>query len=206
MYVIVVEKDAVFNRLIQERCFERFPVVIVTARGFPDVGTRKFLYLLERAMTEDSARRGVAPASFYALVDWNPSGLYILSTYSAGCAASSMDARDFVIPTLKWLGFTKDDLWRVPEGAMQRLTSTDEALITNALSREDVPEPIRAHRAELHAMQELGMKCEIEALYANDDAFDLTEYCFEKIKLIEAQSRKSLAVSASIRSESDDFF
>ena len=34
-YVLVVEKDAVFNKLAQERVFDTLPVVLVTAKVLP---------------------------------------------------------------------------------------------------------------------------------------------------------------------------
>jgi meiotic recombination protein SPO11 len=37
-YVIIVEKDSVFAKLVQERVFDRLPCVLVTAKGFPDLG------------------------------------------------------------------------------------------------------------------------------------------------------------------------
>ena len=55
-YVIVVEKDAVFNRLCAERVFEKLPCVLVTAKGFPDLATRKFLHLLRRALERQRPR------------------------------------------------------------------------------------------------------------------------------------------------------
>ena len=42
-FILVVEKDAVFNKLVQERIWERYPCAVVTAKGFPDLPTRAFL-------------------------------------------------------------------------------------------------------------------------------------------------------------------
>ena len=41
-YLLIVEKDAVFQRLSEDRIFDVLPIIIVTARGMPDMGTRAF--------------------------------------------------------------------------------------------------------------------------------------------------------------------
>lgn len=175
LYVLVIEKDAVFERLVSEKCFERLPAVLVTARGFPDIATRKFLHVLKTSL-EDAG----TPAKFFGLVDWNPHGLWILSTYSVGCDASAMDASQFTVP-LEWLGLRTEDLVRVPECSLQNLSIRDVNMIDSALARENPPAPIRAYGHELHAMKELGKKAEIEALYANNLNFDLTGFITQKI-------------------------
>ena len=183
-YVIVVEKDAVFNRLCAERIFEKLPCVIVTAKGFPDLATRKFLYLLRCALEDDD--RG-NEAQFFGLVDWNPSGCWILSTYSVGNASSSMDVSEFVVP-LTWIGLRSQDLHLIPECAFQALSRRDEAMISNALNDTATTHPLRVFASELEIMQSRGQKAEIEALYANDDvSFVLSDFVSFKITTLEEE-------------------
>lgn len=42
-FVLVIEKDAIFQRLVGDRLHERLPLVLVTAKGNPDLATRAFL-------------------------------------------------------------------------------------------------------------------------------------------------------------------
>lgn len=42
-YILVVEKDCIFQRLVQDKLHERLPMVLVTAKGMPDLATRAFL-------------------------------------------------------------------------------------------------------------------------------------------------------------------
>jgi DNA topoisomerase VI subunit A len=42
-YILVVEKDCIFQRLTEDRLHERLPIVLVTAKGQPDLATRAFL-------------------------------------------------------------------------------------------------------------------------------------------------------------------
>ena len=183
-YVIVVEKDAVFNRLCAERVFEKLPCVLVTAKGFPDLATRKFLHLLRYALESNDCGND---AQFFGLVDWNPSGCWILSTYAVGNASSAMDVSEYVTP-LKWIGLRSQDLHLIPECAFQALSSRDEAMINNALNETAATHPLRPFASELEVMQARGQKAEIEALYANDDvSFLLTDFVSSKIATFEEE-------------------
>ena len=61
-YALVVEKDAVFDRLRRERIWERVPLVLVTAKGFPDLATRAFLKGIQNRFPS---------VTTLGLVDWN---------------------------------------------------------------------------------------------------------------------------------------
>ena len=41
-YLLVIEKDAIFQALTQDRLFDGLPCVMVTAKGMPDLATRAF--------------------------------------------------------------------------------------------------------------------------------------------------------------------
>ncbi|KAL0316270.1 UNVERIFIED_CONTAM: DNA topoisomerase 6 subunit A [Sesamum radiatum] len=43
LFILLVEKDAAYMRLAEDRFYNRFPCIIVTAKGQPDVATRLFL-------------------------------------------------------------------------------------------------------------------------------------------------------------------
>ncbi len=40
MFILLVEKDAAFMRLAEDRFYNTYPAIIVTAKGQPDVATR----------------------------------------------------------------------------------------------------------------------------------------------------------------------
>ena len=42
-FVLLVEKDAAFMRLAEDRFYNKYPCIILTAKGQPDVATRLFL-------------------------------------------------------------------------------------------------------------------------------------------------------------------
>ncbi len=49
-YVVVVEKDAIFQRLVEDGFAEQTGAILVTAKGMPDMATRAFLHSLCTAL------------------------------------------------------------------------------------------------------------------------------------------------------------
>lgn len=39
-FILLVEKDAAFMRLAEDRFYKKYPCIIITAKGQPDVATR----------------------------------------------------------------------------------------------------------------------------------------------------------------------
>lgn len=46
-FILLVEKDAAFMRLAEDRFYNKYPCIIITAKGQPDVATRLFLRKLK---------------------------------------------------------------------------------------------------------------------------------------------------------------
>lgn len=74
LFVLLVEKDAAFMRLAEDRFYNTYPCIIITAKGQPDVATRLFLKKLKQTLR----------IPVLALVDSDPYGLKILSVYMKG--------------------------------------------------------------------------------------------------------------------------
>ena len=68
-FILLVEKDAAFMRLAEDRFYNSYPCIILTAKGQPDVATRLFLRKLKMQLK----------LPVLALVDSDPYGLKILS-------------------------------------------------------------------------------------------------------------------------------
>ena len=73
-FILLVEKDAAFMRLAEDRFYSTYPCIIITAKGQPDVATRLFLRKLRYSLK----------IPVLALVDSDPYGLKILSVYMKG--------------------------------------------------------------------------------------------------------------------------
>lgn len=70
-FILLVEKDAVFMRLAEDRLYNTFKSIIITGKGQPDVATRMFLRKLKTTLN----------IPVLAFVDADPHGLKILSVH-----------------------------------------------------------------------------------------------------------------------------
>ncbi|MCO5591863.1 hypothetical protein L7F22_045856 [Adiantum nelumboides] len=155
LFILLVEKDAAFMRLAEDRFYNRFPCVIVTAKGQPDVATRLFL----RKMKID------LKLPVLGLVDSDPYGLKILSVYMSGSKNMSYDSYNLTTPDIKWLGVRPSDLnkYKIPEQC--RLPMTDQDIKTGKdLLEEDFIKKDQNWYAELELMVKTKEKAEIQAL------------------------------------------
>lgn len=69
--IIVVEKEAVFNKLLSEGCPKKLDAILITGKGYPDTATRIFVKMLVDKLE----------LPVFVLVDCNPHGFEIMSTY-----------------------------------------------------------------------------------------------------------------------------
>jgi DNA topoisomerase VI subunit A len=46
MFILLVEKDAAFMRLAEDRFYNTYPCIILTAKGQPDVASRYIVFAL----------------------------------------------------------------------------------------------------------------------------------------------------------------
>ncbi|KAI5072792.1 hypothetical protein GOP47_0012898 [Adiantum capillus-veneris] len=155
LFILLVEKDAAFMRLAEDRFYNRFPCVIITAKGQPDVATRLFL----RKMKTD------LKLPVLGLVDSDPYGLKILSVYMSGSKNMSYDSYNLTTPDIKWLGVRPSDLnkYKIPEQC--RLPMTDQDIKTGKdLLEEDFIKKDQNWYAELELMVKTKEKAEIQAL------------------------------------------
>eukprot|EP00850_Spirogloea_muscicola_P020434 SM000216S06560 [mRNA] locus=s216:227398:229440:+ [translate_table: standard] len=154
-FILLVEKDAAFMRLAEDRFYNRFPCVIVTAKGQPDVATRLFL----RKMKAD------LKLPVLGLVDSDPYGLKILSVYMSGSKNMSYDSANLTTPDVKWLGVRPSDLdkYRIPEQCRLPMTEGDIKTGRDLLD-EDFIRKDPAWYKELELMVRTREKAEIQAL------------------------------------------
>lgn len=155
LFILLVEKDAAFMRLAEDRFYNDYPSIIITAKGQPDVATRLFLRKLKLSLK----------IPVLALVDSDPYGLKILSVYMKGSMNMSYDSSNLTTPDIKWLGVRPSDLDRFNIPAQCRLAMTDEDLKTGRkLLEEDFIKANPAWVAELELMLKRKEKAEIQAL------------------------------------------
>ncbi|GLJ48885.1 hypothetical protein SUGI_1031080 [Cryptomeria japonica] len=155
LFILLVEKDAAFMRLAEDRFYNRFPCVIVTAKGQPDVATRLFLKKMKTELK----------LPVLALVDSDPYGLKILSVYMCGSKNMSYDSSNLTTPDIKWLGIRPSDLdkYHIPDQC--RLPMTEQDIKTGKdLLEEEFVKKNPGWVDELNIMVKTKQKAEIQAL------------------------------------------
>ncbi|XP_012461672.1 meiotic recombination protein SPO11-1 isoform X5 [Gossypium raimondii] len=99
LYILVVEKESVFQRLENDKFCSKNRCIVITGRGYPDVPTRRFLRLLVDKLC----------LPVYCLVDCDPYGFDILATYRFGSMQMAYDAKFLRVPQIQWLGAFPSD-------------------------------------------------------------------------------------------------
>lgn len=156
--ILVIEKEGVYNRLSEERIFDRFPCILVTGKGFPDLATRALVHSLHHELD----------LPVFGLCDCNPYGVSVLALYHCAGERMGVDGRRRYSVPIQWLGLRpsevgelRDDL---PETVFQKLTDLDNKRIDSLLDPED-PFLTEEEQDEVREMGDAGYKVELEALY-----------------------------------------
>ncbi|XP_014362709.2 meiotic recombination protein SPO11 isoform X1 [Papilio machaon] len=156
-YILVVEKDAIFQKLLDEGALVRLgPVIILTGKGYPDVCTRQLLCRLVNELRLKAL----------ALVDADPHGYEIFLTYKYGSLAQSHLSQSLACSSLQLLGARHGDVMTLAEKeARLKLTALDKKKIVSLLKRPYLDTAVGFNiKKDLEEMLASGVKAEIEAL------------------------------------------
>ncbi|KAH8805768.1 Spo11/DNA topoisomerase VI subunit A [Xylogone sp. PMI_703] len=161
-WILVIEKEAVFRSLTSSQywaCSAAGKGILVTAKGYPDIQTRQFLRFL-------SAQQPEIP--IFALVDFDPDGIGIMSTYKYGSIALAHENQTLAVPEMRWLGIKNQHIMSTSdiERGIISLTTRDRRVATSMLARDpfSVGGEEKEGRRELQVMLFLNIKAEIQAL------------------------------------------
>ncbi|KAL7475194.1 hypothetical protein ACHAW6_001120 [Cyclotella cf. meneghiniana] len=156
--IVVIEKEGVYNRLAEERIFDKFPCILITGKGFPDLATRALVQTLHKELD----------LPVVGLCDSNPFGISVLSLYHYAGERMGVDGNLKYSVPIRWIGLRPSTVSslkdRLPKEVFQKLTDLDhkriEALLdeTNLFLNEE-------REDEILAMRDEGYKVELEALY-----------------------------------------
>ncbi|KAL6587498.1 DNA topoisomerase 6 subunit A [Orobanche minor] len=142
LFILLVQNDATYMELAEERFYNRFPCIIVRA-GQPAVATQQFLIKMKEEFE----------LPVLAVVDPDPFGIYLLSVYSRS------------MPDIKWLGVRPSDLdkYSIPEGCRLPMTERDMEYM-EALLKTDFVKNDSGREKELKLLMDDKYKTECEAL------------------------------------------
>eukprot|EP00752_Nemacystus_decipiens_P009762 g8718.t1 len=130
-YVVVVEKDGVFNRLVEDRFYDRIPSVLVTGQGFPPLAVRACVYRIAEALD----------VPVLGLVDCNPFGLSILLQYKEGSSRQGKGSAKYRVPGMSWVGLRPsqlDDLSLPEQARLLGGSIRSQSQVHQELSQQDL--------------------------------------------------------------------
>ncbi|MDO8125307.1 MAG: hypothetical protein Q6364_13135 [Candidatus Hermodarchaeota archaeon] len=164
-FLLIVEKDAAMLRLSEVKWWNRYPCILLTARGQPDVASRIFARRIAKELK--------IPA--FTLVDADPFGHYIHSVYLRGSKRLSYESPFLATPDLRLLGVLGRDLdrYNIPKECRLRMTPED---IKRAKAMMNEPFVAQNPKwvADIRLMVKRKEKAEIQALSSHGFEF-LTE-------------------------------
>lgn len=171
-FIIYMEKAAVWERLHEDRFWEKQNCIIITSQGQTTRGIRR---LLQRMYEEHNL-------PIYVLCDFDPWGAYIYSVIKYGSIALAHLGSRMTIPGVKYLGITGQDIEKY--GLQKHLIKLNEQDISRIkqISEYDWFKDNKAWLQQFKLMKSMNSKAEIQALSSRGISFISNVYLPEKIK------------------------
>ena len=165
-FVLLVEKDAVWRRLNEDKFWSSRGCVLLHGQGMASRGVRRLLYRLHHELK----------LPIYVLVDNDPWGFYIYSVVKQGSINLAYESVRMAVPAARFVGLSSFDRekFALPDNVTIKLDDQDERRAKQMLAY-----PWFAHRGwqrELRTMLQAGVKLELEALSAKGISFISEEY------------------------------
>lgn len=171
-YVIYMEKAAVWERLHEDKFWDKQKCIIMASQGQTTRGIRR---LLQRLSEEHNL-------PIYVLADFDPWGFYIYSVLKFGSINLAHMSATMTLSNARFLGITADDI--VKYGLQKHLITFKEVDGTRLkqISEYEWFKADKAWQRQFKLMKQFGAKAEIQALSARGITFITNTYLPEKIK------------------------
>jgi DNA topoisomerase-6 subunit A len=171
-FVLLVEKQAVFHRLNEDRFWEKHKCILMTTEGQAARGARR---MLQRFATE-------LKVPIYVLVDNDPWGLYIYSVLKQGSINLAYESMRMAVPQVRYLGMSAYDYKKFNLGPAVQIK----------LNKEDIAraEQMKAYQwfaddkwqREIDALLKNGFKMEVDGFLTKSISFITEEYLPKKLR------------------------
>jgi DNA topoisomerase-6 subunit A len=183
-FVLVVEKDAVFQQLHRIGFWKKHKAILITSAGQPDRATRRFV----RRLNEELG------LPVYVLSDSDPYGYYIYSVFKTGSITLSYESERLATPKARFLGVMMTDIfgssklgkkpYLADEERRNYIIKAKDRDIKRAKELKEYPW-FKSERwqVELDEFLNRKVKLEIEALASKGLRFLSDRYIPEKIQI-----------------------
>lgn len=171
-FILYMEKAAVWERLHEDKFWNKHNCIIMSSQGQTTRGVRR---LLQRFYEEYNL-------PIYVLADLDPWGFYIYSVIKYGSIALAHMSEKLTIQSVRFLGITVEDIKEY--GLEKHLIKLKEVDINriDQLMKYDWFKDNKAWQKQLTELKKLKSKAEIQALSARGISFISEKYLPEKIK------------------------
>lgn len=171
-YVLLVEKDAVWQRLNEDKFWKKQNCLIVTGKGQPARGARRLINRLHKEFK----------LPIYVLTDADVWGYYIYSVVKQGSINLSFLSDRLGTPDAKFIGLTTKDVkeFDIPKHVTIKLNQQDLKRANEMLNY--VWFKAKPWQDEIKNMLNVGYKLELEALSAKGIRFISETYLPQKIE------------------------
>jgi DNA topoisomerase-6 subunit A len=171
-YVLLVEKDAVWRRLNEDKFWDKQKCVLLHGGGQPPRGVRRLVYRLHHELK----------LPVLVLVDNDPWGFYIYSVVKQGSINLAYESVRMAVPAARFIGLSSLDRKRfdLPDNVTIKLDEQDHKRAKQMLAYPWFDK--RQWRREIRTMIKSGVKLELEALSAKGISYISEEYLPKKIK------------------------
>ncbi|MCX8208073.1 MAG: DNA topoisomerase IV subunit A [Sulfolobales archaeon] len=183
-YVLVIEKDAVFQQLHRAGFWRKYRAVLITSAGQPDRATRRFVRRLNEELKLPT----------YVISDSDPYGFYIYSVFKTGSITLSYESERLAIPNARFLGVMMTDIFGSSKlNKKPYLTESERKNFIIRAKERDIKRAkelkeypwFKSERwqVELDEFLERRVKLEIEALAGKGLKFLADKYIPDKISV-----------------------
>jgi len=165
--VIVIEKDAMFARFVEEMVHENFNALLIQTEGIPSRSARMVI----RRLNQDMG------LPVYVFTDGDPWGLHIAMVIISGSAVAA-HLRGLTTPDAKWIGVWGTDIqkYKLPT---ENLTEQD---LKRLKELKDDPRYVDdLWQREIDIFLKMGKKAELEAFSAKGLTYIVDEYLPDKL-------------------------
>jgi DNA topoisomerase-6 subunit A len=171
-FIIYMEKAAEWERLHEDKVWEKLNCVIVSSQGQATRGIRR---ILQRLHIEHKL-------PIYVLTDFDPYGWYIYSVLKFGSISLSHISERLAIPEAKFLGLTADDIQKYD--LKKHLIKFEEIDFKRLeqITNYDWFKNSKDWQRQFKMMKEMKSKAELAALSSKGITFISEKYLPEKIK------------------------
>ena len=171
-YVLLVEKGAVWDRLVEDGFWKKQKCILITGKGQPPRAVRR---LCHRFVNE-------LKLPLYVFTDNDPWGYYIYSVIKQGSINLAYESQRMAIPQARFLGLRSADRtrYKLPKDVTINLTGDDLKRIKQI--RQYPWFDKKPWQKELLEMKASGVKMEQEALSKKSISFVSETYLPKKIR------------------------